>query len=76
MTSEMELINISKTDISSIELLLKNSLPFKDISSKINHLFLGCIQGTIVEVEGGEIYRRYVDYFAPSSSKSNIEKQN
>jgi amino-acid N-acetyltransferase len=60
MTNEMKLVKISITDISNIVKLLKNNnLPFKDIPSKTDHLFLGCIQGTTVGVGGVKIYGRY-----------------
>ena len=60
MTYEMKLLNTSESDISFIEKLLKNNkLPFKDIPSQIDQLFLGCIGGTIVGVGGVEIHGRY-----------------
>jgi amino-acid N-acetyltransferase len=56
----VKLKKVSKTDLPLVEELLKSKgLPYEDIPSKLDVLFLGCMDEKVVGVGGVETYGNY-----------------
>lgn len=56
----IKLKKVNKTGFPLVEELLKsNGLPYDDIPSKLDDLFLGCVDEKVVGVGGVEIYGNY-----------------